>query len=185
MLNTEITHIFISVIALSLAFSFFDINIFPFALLTVGIGFAAHELAHKIASQKYGMRAEYRIWPAGILLMFATAFFGVIFAAPGAVYVLSPYAGRKESGVISLAGPATNFALAIIFFAFLAFAPLPHILAVLCYVGAKINLFLSFFNMIPFHPLDGAKVANWNTYLWGIFMLALFAFSLFSGIRII
>ena len=88
--------------------------------------------------------------------------FGFVFAAPGAVYIYGNVS-REKNGVISLAGPLTNLALALIFLA-IGFA-MPG-LRQLGIMGAYVNTFLGAFNMLPFGPLDGKKVADWSQSAW-------------------
>src|SRR3989344_527368 len=88
---------------------------FGIALGTAGIGFLLHELAHKFVAQRYGCVAEFRAFPSMLYLAVGLAvLLGVIFAAPGAV-MISGMITRKENGLVSLAGPLTNYVLAMIF----------------------------------------------------------------------
>lgn len=163
----------ISVLALALAFSSWNVALLPLTLFIVVIAFAAHEIfGHKIVAQHYGYFAEYRMWTYGLVLALASSFFGFIFAAPGAVYI-SPVkrkfafrVGRiseRENGIISLGGPAVNIVLG---FAMLATASLAPAFADLFLLTAKISFWLALFNMIPFPPLDGSKVFAWNKIAW-------------------
>src|SRR3989344_5635107 len=129
--RTEIVDILKAWMALSFAFTFIyagasvlggDINkifslnfasIFVVSLFTAGFGFLLHELSHKFMAQHYGCAAEFRAWDQLLYLAVALAVFvGFIFAAPGAV-MISGMITRKENGLISAAGPATNYVLAI------------------------------------------------------------------------
>ena len=139
---------------------------------TIGIAFIAHEMGHKWAAGKCGAASRFVMWPAGILLMLAMSPLGFIFAAPGAVYILKPYLTKRESGLISLAGPSVNFVL-YLFFALLlvlsAYAglSLSDIVKEIALLGLRINSFLAFFNLLPLFVLDGAKVWHWNGLAWG------------------
>ena len=193
----EIKDILISVLALSLAFTVARLDglfgivrgtsltpadgalLFLVSLFTLGIGFVLHEMAHKYMAIRYGSWAAYRMWPMGLMLALGGSLFGVVFAAPGATYIYTPYMGRRENGIISLVGPLTNVALA---FAFLLAAPLilltlpPTVAAMLIMQGIGINLWLALFNMLPIGPLDGKKVLDWSLPIWavvagGIFVL--------------
>jgi len=138
------------------------------SLLTVGVAFLLHELAHKVVAVRFGQiaafRADYR------MLGFAVvgALVGFLFAAPGAVV----HRGRitaKENGLIALAGPVTNLLLAALFlgpFAFVSLTGTGGFLSDLAYRGLQINLLLAGFNMLPFGPLDGRKVRTWSTAIW-------------------
>lgn len=184
--RTELMHIGISVlvltVAFALAFSDFIYNtdyyfanpvLFLYFLLAafiaVGTGFLFHELAHKKLAQKYGCWAEFRSDRFGLVIALVTALFGFVFAAPGAVYIAGRIS-KAQNGKISLAGPMTNVAVALVFlglfYLLVAFAPgfllsEPFVAFLLPFV-AMVNIFLAGFNMIPLMPLDGAKVAHWN-----------------------
>ena len=179
--RTEIVDILKAWMALSFAFTFIyagasvlggDINkifslnfasIFVVSLFTAGFGFLLHELSHKFMAQHYGCAAEFRAWDQLLYLAVALAvFIGFIFAAPGAV-MISGMVTRKENGVISAAGPATNYLLAMIFLGLSFLLPAwTNVFA----TGFSINIWLGVFNLIPFGPLDGKKVFYWNKLVW-------------------
>ncbi|VVB67290.1 Zinc metalloprotease [Candidatus Norongarragalina meridionalis] len=177
----EILHIAISVIGISLAFSLFRFETFSpsyffIVLVTVGLGFVLHELAHKYVAIHYGAHAQYRMWTTGLFLAIAMAFLtrgGFVFAAPGAVYIYGQVS-REKNGRIALAGPMMNLLLAIVFLAVAFIFPGAQELA---FTGAFVNIFLGGFNMIPFAPMDGQKVAAWDQRVWaGAFVLFIAAF---------
>ncbi len=151
-------------------------------------GFVFHELAHKVAAQRRGYWAEFRMSPMGLLLSVVTSLFGFLFAAPGAT-VVQGMGDRRDWGWTSLAGPTTNLVEGGAFFG----AAL-----VLLRVGGSPTLFndlllLSFFNgwfatfnLIPVGPLDGRKVLSWNLGIWAASFaaaaaLAGYMFALFFG----
>ncbi|MFQ6020692.1 MAG: site-2 protease family protein [Candidatus Aenigmatarchaeota archaeon] len=177
----EIRDLVISIVVLALIFSGFVLENFLEYLFIIIAVFASHEIiGHKIVAQKYGCSAEYRMWPMGLLLGVITGFLGgIIFAAPGAVYI-SPivrkgfafrvaHLTKKEYGIISLAGPAVNIAIGIILLITNLFYPLG-----LLTITAKISFFLAFFNLIPILPLDGGKIFRWNKYIWFIAIVLAF-----------
>lgn len=149
-----------------------------FFLVTVGVGFIFHELAHKAAANFFGAAAEFRMWVEGILLMLVLSVLGFVFAAPGAVYIYSPHLTRGQNGMISLAGPLTNLALAGIFLALAFVSPLFFGTMNAWLWGSRINIFLALFNMLPLYPLDGSKVMGWNFFIWLFF--AIITFVLFA-----
>lgn len=184
--SNEIFDIVVSVIAISVAFAIGHLNLFPIILATVGVGFMAHEMAHRVVANHYGAQAHFKAWPEGLLLMFALAFMTsgrFLFAAPGAVYIYSNYLTRRQNGIISISGALVNCLLAAVFF-IIAVAvgtefmvsgnPTALSLAgAFMYFGTYTNLYLAFFNMIPIPPLDGSKVIAWNFLVWAAFMLIL------------
>ncbi|MBN1941541.1 MAG: hypothetical protein JW772_05160, partial [Candidatus Diapherotrites archaeon] len=134
----------------------------------VGTGFIFHELAHRQVARHFGAHAEYRAWNFGLIFALISALlFSFIFAAPGAVYIQSDNIDRRQNGLISVAGPATNIVVALGFLALALFfaSGFGNVLGML---GFRINMFLALFNLIPFGPLDGKKVFAWNPLAWGI-----------------
>lgn len=188
----EAMQIIISVVAISFAFSlvFAGLNgllaspkefavFMVLSLVTVGSGFILHEMAHKLVAIYYGARAAFRMWTQGLVFMIVTSLMGVLFAAPGAVYIYSQRITARENGIISMAGPLVNVALVGFFMALAAFAPvvlhlsfIPGALNVWAF-GAKLNLILALFNFIPAFPLDGSKVFGWNKPLWAATVVVL------------
>ena len=64
------------------------------------------------------------MWVGGLLFALVTAFaVGFVFVAPGAVYIHGNYIKNSENGKISLAGPATNIILALLFLSIPMFFP--------------------------------------------------------------
>jgi Zn-dependent protease len=158
------------------------ISIFIISLITVGLGFVLHELAHKFVAMHYGFWAEFR--KDNLMLLVAVimaAVVGVVFAAPGATVIYGTYISREQNGRISAAGPLTNLILCIPFamFRFLPMVPQPDIfgtplLPLIGIFGLKVNSMIAVFNMLPISVLDGRKVLSWNPAVFG----GLFAISL-------
>lgn len=136
------------------------------SLIAVGPGFVLHELSHKFTARRYGYWAEFRMWPLGLLLALVTSTFGFIFAAPGATYISGLNITKPENGRISIAGPLTNVAVALVFFPLLVFAGGNGFWGYLGSYGVFINIWLALFNMLPIMPLDGAKVFSWSKSRW-------------------
>jgi len=156
------------------------LNYFLQSLVIVGFAFVLHELGHKYVAQKKGLWAEFRAWPAGLGLAVLLAVIsrgGFVFAAPGAVMIapsrnskkgfLSQKLEKKDIGQIGIVGAAINMVLALFFIALAAAMPIK-----LFAIGAQVNAWLAIFNLIPFNPLDGAKVLYWGKGIWGAAMLS-------------
>ena len=113
------------------------------ALLIYGLAFILHELAHK--------------FPLKII-------------APGAV-MIGNIASWDHYGKVSIAGPATNIGMGIIFFMIALVSGNPMVYS-LARIGVNINASLALFNLLPFGIFDGAKIIKWNKYTWGAAVLA-------------
>lgn len=128
--------------------------------VTVGIAFLFHELAHKIVAQNYNCWAEFRADTTMLTLAVFMSFLGFVFIAPGAVMIFG-YITKRQNGIISLAGPATNIILAILMLPLL-FIETIGVWKEIIVSGYIINAWLALFNMIPLWNFDGAKIWAWN-----------------------
>jgi len=181
--RVEILHILISILVLTIAFSFwnrgliFNINLsiimssIPFAFSGVVTGFFFHEISHKFIAQKLGLWAEYRVYPMGLLLaLLVSIFTGFVFAAPGAVMFMGG-SRHHETGKIAMAGPLGNIMVAfvtfLLFYYFLFENQIGSLLGYIC----LINALLATFNLLPLSPLDGIKIIKWNATVWVIMLI--------------
>ena len=123
-------------------------------------GVVLHELAHKFLAISFGLNADFKIFffgiLAGVILRLVNS--PVILVAPG--YVNIPQvANSLHYRLIAFAGPATNLLIWLICLAILKYkTKLTRKSALLFMLTKRINGVLFLFNMIPFGPLDGAKV---------------------------
>jgi Zn-dependent protease len=166
--TTEVRDIAVSVLVLSVAFSIMfyrhgtDIGmlgLIGISAIIVCASFVAHEMAHKFVAQRFGAWAEYRMYPLGLMLALFMSFFGVIFAAPGVVYI-SGQIDWKMNGKISAAGPAINIVLGTAAFALSMVTG--GIVSSVFLIMASINAFFAIFNMLPIMPFDGSKIYKWS-----------------------
>jgi len=66
---------------------------------------------------------------------------------------------KKDTIIVSLAGPFSNIVLAFIIALMLSHANIRHYLAIQILIDALwYNIMLGLFNLLPFPPLDGSKV---------------------------
>jgi len=147
------------------------------SLLTAGVAFLLHELAHKVIAVNYGQVAEFRADYSMLFIAIMSAMLGFIFAAPGAVHHRG-YLSEREHGHIAIAGPAINLVLAAVFLpVYLGSVWLNlGLLVLLGQLGIIVNLFLAAFNLVPFGPLDGKTVIAWSKPVWGgMFLLSVAA----------
>jgi len=172
----ELRDLTVAWLALGLAFAFFFEGVSPrtitgflfspafasamfVSLVTVGVGFLLHELAHKVVAVRFGQYARFKADYKMLLLAIAGGMAGLVFAAPGAVF----HRGRlteRQHGLIALAGPMTNLGLAALFVPVMAIHPL------IGSRGVMINLLLAAFNLAPIGGLDGTTVRGWSNTVW-------------------
>ncbi|MCZ7381523.1 MAG: hypothetical protein O8C64_08165 [Candidatus Methanoperedens sp.] len=177
----EIVHLVASLLVLTIAFSYpsTGMEALGIAAIGVGSGFLLHELAHKFTAQKYGYVADYEASPMGLLMAIGLSVItkgSFVFAAPGAVMIRGKWTHHediysepaKEFAYISISGAVVNLALAVLFYTASLFVAQSGLAYAVLTKSAFINVFLAGFNMIPFGPLDGAKVWRYNPVLWGL-----------------
>jgi len=206
----EAIEILISVIAISFAFTIVFAGLGSLAsspkeflvfmalsLVTVGSGFVLHEMGHKVAAIYYGAYARFQMWLQGLIFMLITSLFGVLFAAPGAVYIYAPHLSKRENGIISLSGPIVNIIIMMVFFLLSILTPknlyfsfdlsfldslFPNGVFEVWRFGAYINFILCMFNLIPAFPLDGSKIYGWSKLVWTGFLTVFFFIGISTGI---
>ncbi|MBU0685255.1 MAG: site-2 protease family protein [Candidatus Thermoplasmatota archaeon] len=167
----EIRDIIAALLVLTVAFSWIIyspdgkgfFHYLGFAAVIVVAGFFVHEMSHKIAARRYGCWAEFRADYRGLGLVLVTAFFGFLFAAPGAVWIRGNVT-RSQNGKISLAGPGSNIVVSVACVALLITGAVgtSGTLYDIAYRLLYFNAFLAAFNMIPVMPFDGSKIWQWN-----------------------
>lgn len=133
-----------------------------------------HEVSHGLAAEKLGdstARDEGRITlnpiphidPFGSILLPALLLFvgsPIIFGAAKPVPVNFDALRPRKLGMalVSFAGPASNFILAILFILPIKFGLLNGVVAEYWIKAVVINLVLGTFNLLPIPPLDGSKI---------------------------
>jgi Zn-dependent protease len=154
------------------------IALFAVSLLTVGVGFVLHEMAHKFTAMHFGYWAEFRKNTQMLLIAVILALTGVVFAAPGVTEYYGDRISRRENGLIAAAGPTMSLVLALIFLGVFAVLPpfsVDNIPINLGLVGLQINAMIAAFNMLPISILDGRKVLAWNVAVFAVLIVAGFA----------
>lgn len=183
------------------------ITIFQLAVLLFSV--IIHEVSHGVAALKLGDDTAKRLGrltlnpvshidPVGsILVPILTGLAGLPIGwarpvpyNPGKLYKDFKYGPLK----VALAGPLSNFVLAILFGVILRlFAPLMSVVLIqLLALVVLINVLLGLFNLVPIPPLDGSKIFTillpdkYSRYvqtigLGGIVFVVIFLY-LFSGV---
>jgi Zn-dependent protease len=190
------------------------LTIFEFLILIFSA--VLHEVAHGYEAERLGDDTARRagrltlnplkhIDPFGSVILPILLFIGTngafFFAAAKPV----PYDPRNlkdprwGGAKIALAGPATNFLLAIIFgiaVRLAAFMPVSDLFVELLALVVLVNIVLGLFNLVPIPPLDGSRVlfailpqtedvirAMHFLERWGIIIVLFFAFFGFQFIQ--
>lgn len=146
----------------------------PISFIAVSLSFILHEYMHKRMAEHFGAIAAFKRSDTGILITLLTSLFGFLIGLPGATMIYTNTFTRKEEGLVSLAGPLTNFAVFGILFAVSLFASLSGYAAVAIETTLYISLWLAFVNMLPVYPLDGSKVLKWNKAVYTTTLAAIF-----------
>jgi len=147
-----------------------------FSLIVLFFSIVIHEIAHGSVASALGdstakdagrltLNPLKHIDPFGtivlpLLLLLFTLGKGPIFGWAKPVPV-NPFNLRDQKwGMlkVSLAGPMTNFSLAVIFGLLIRFVALPQSLVLLFSIIAVYNFAWAIFNLIPIPPLDGSHI---------------------------
>lgn len=127
------------------------------------IAITIHEFSHAFAADHFGdptPRSNGRLSlnplrhldPLGTLMLIVFKF------GWGKPVPIDPYnLSHKEEMLVAVAGPLSNFILAIISSILIHFLT-PSIFTLILIVFVQVNLMLGVFNLIPIPPLDGSKI---------------------------
>lgn len=152
------------------------------------LAISVHEMAHGYMAFRKGdftaklmgrvtLNPIKHIDPVGTILvpiMLAFSGTGVLFgwAKPVPVNSFNFKSPRKDNAIVSLAGPASNLALAAVLaalyrillwvpgYASIMSSPVLKPLAVMIVFGIHISVVLGVFNLIPVYPLDGSHIVQ-------------------------
>jgi len=190
-----------------------------FLILAFIIAIVFHEVAHGWMANRLGdptaklmgrlsLNPLKHYDPVGTTLLLVLVFLRAVTQNPAIIpfgwakpVVIDPYNlkdPKKDSALVSLAGPATNIIVAVIagfLYRFVSnpFSPL-YILSGFFYAVILLNIALGLFNLIPIHPLDGGKIligilpnkdareADIFLRRYGIIMLILLIFPIFGSV---
>jgi Zn-dependent protease len=143
-------------------------NPMVFALLAgaLVVSISIHEFSHAFAAYKLGdstgkrmgrltLNPKAHLDPVGTIFLL---FIGFGWGKPVPFDPRNLKNPKRDAAIISLAGPLSNFILAIIFSLLLRFITLNGIFGLFLYTAILYNLMLGFFNLIPLGPLDGNKI---------------------------
>ena len=144
-------------------------------VVMLGVAFPIHEFAHALAAYRLGdstarfmgrltldPRAHFD--PQGGLLLVISVLAGIGFgwAKPTPYNPFNLRGGRWGEAIVSIAGPISNFVLAVaaafpVRYIHLAGMDVPLLEGILLFF-IRINLVLMVFNLLPIPPLDGSKL---------------------------
>ena len=142
--------------------------IFAIVLAALAVSLSVHEFAHAWVSDKLGdptakhlgrvtLNPKAHIDPIGMLVLVVA---GVGWGRPVPFNPLNLKYPKRDSALIALAGPASNFILAILVAIILKFVTPNTLVAGALQLLVFYNLMLGVFNLMPFHPLDGFKIVG-------------------------
>ncbi|MBU1132723.1 site-2 protease family protein [Patescibacteria group bacterium] len=133
------------------------------------VSISIHEFSHAFTAYKLGdstpkklgrvtLNPKAHLDPLGIIFLMFTGF-GWGRPVPFNPFNLKNI--KRDSAIISFAGPLSNFLLAIVLsFVIKLTGGVTTLFGGFLYLTILYNLMLGFFNLIPAHPLDGFKVVH-------------------------
>lgn len=135
-------------------------------LLSLVIAIDIHEFSHAWMAETLGdptprlagrlsLNPLAHLDPLGSL---ALLLFGFGWGKPVPIDPYNLRSPRKDSALISLAGPASNLILALILALLLKFVAVFSLFSLPLTILISLNVTLGVFNLLPLGPLDGAKI---------------------------
>lgn len=186
-------------------------DIFQFVVWVAAlvVAITIHEFSHAFMADRLGdptPRMQGRLTlnplshldPLGTLMLFLVRF------GWGRPVQFDPYNlanPRRDAAIISFAGPASNFILALILSLAVRFAFAsdfqPMLITSIASPFILLNIILGVFNLVPIHPLDGGKILvgllppdiarDWDRILgqYGIVLLLILVLPIFGGVPLV
>lgn len=164
------------------------------------VSISVHEFSHALVAYKLGDKTpkllgrvtldpRAHLDPLGVIFLLFTGF-GWGKPVPFNPFNLKNI--KRDSALISLAGPLSNFVLAAVLAVLVRFVGMNNLIGRFLNLTILYNLVLGFFNLLPIYPLDGFKVVHgvlpnklgiqWQqTQRFGIYILLLFIVTGFAG----
>jgi Zn-dependent protease len=150
-----------------LSYLFSSPLVFFLSLIGLVSALTIHEYAHAFVADRLGdptPRANKRLTlnplahldPIGTITLFIVGFG---WGKPVPIDPFNLRSPRQDTALISLAGPLSNLILAVTL-SFLVKTFLSPIFLLLLTPTIIINISLAIFNLLPIHPLDGAKILS-------------------------
>ncbi|EZQ01888.1 MULTISPECIES: peptidase M50 [Acidianus] len=157
---------------------------FIFPVVAAVLAIIPHEIAHRQVARRYGCYSRFTLSFTGFLattIINLIAFFGLVFFSGYTLIACRFFSADNEiNGKTAAAGPATNIALALLFYVLSHVTPFFLLNLFFFYVSA-FNAFVAFFNLLPFWVLDGLKVFKWNIAVWAIMIVISLAIMFLTG----
>lgn len=146
----------------------FDFESLIYLIVGLVVAISVHEAAHAFAAYKLGdttakSQGRLTLNPLAHLDLMGTIMLFFAGFGWGKPVPVNPYNFKnpiKDSAIVSLAGPASNFLTALLVSVPLKYfaGTLPIWLDTTLWVIFDISLILGIFNLLPFPPLDGSKI---------------------------
>jgi len=174
-----------------------------FFVLSLLIAISVHEFSHALAADKLGdptprINGRLTLNPLAHLDPIGTIALLIFHIGWGKPVIIDPFNlknPRKDSAIISLAGPASNFLTAFLVALLLRIPGVIQIPFILPFSFSLLSLSvaLGVFNLLPIPPLDGSKILigilpqniahDWEQSLnqYGLFILIFLLFPFFGG----
>lgn len=151
------------------------IDLFPFIMMTLiaGIVLVTHEFVHFYTAQRVGLRADFRLWGAGVII---TLLSSVIFREVFGQTVLTTIrdeesSDRRKIALVMLSGPLVSLVLSS---AFYIVSLTQGSVASFAMFGFEMSLMTAFVSFLPIASLDGERVYKWNRLIWAAVFIPLY-----------
>lgn len=177
----------------------FNLLDFVFGLAALIVAITIHEYSHAWAAEHLGdptprLQGRLTLNPLAHLDPIGTILLILVHFGWGKPVQFDPFNlrnPRRDSALISIAGPISNIVLATLC-SLIIRLPVPMIIAAFLVQLLYMNVILAIFNLVPIHPLDGFKIVEgflpeeqareWHELeRFGVIFLVFLLFPIFGG----